>query len=360
MIDKVNYAVTSEAFVHSFKIALACLLGLVVSDVFHIENNVWLILTILIVMSSQTHFGGALQKSYVRILGTIIGALIASATSYWATNNDYIAYGVIFLSVLAFSYVATSYSALKDIGIMGAVTTVAILISRQSTINYSILRMLEILAGILIALLVSKLFFPIHARAQLMRNFAKGFRYLNQLYAIMYSDMRTRDKLPKVQSLESSLIDLLADQPTLIKNAKNELSTLPYNKAIAESLLTYQHRLFRTMSFLYQALHREPEHFERLVHISKLDLFNEQVIFLLLALADTLEDKRTLPGLENLESLLPEIEKSIQKEVKALEKDSNAPDYDYPITLHTLLFCCRYIVDEIFVLQTMIGTYRSL
>lgn len=358
MLHKVNNIVSSEAFVHSLKIALACFLGLVISDLFHITNNIWLILTILIVMSSQTHFGGALQKSYVRILGAIIGASIASATSYWATNNPYVGYAVIFLSVLLFSYVANTFKDLKEIGTMGAVTTVAILISRQSTINYSILRTLEILAGILIALLVSKLFFPIHARAQLMRNFAKGFRQLNQLYTIMYSDIKPRDKLPQVQSIESEVIDLLTDQPTLIKNAKNEISTIPYNKAIAESLLTYQHRLFRTISFLYQALHREPEHFHQIAHITKLDLFNEQVIFLLSALADTLEDKRTLPGLENLEALLPEIEKSIQKEVDKINADSSTPDY--PITLHTLLFCCRYIVDELFVLQTMIGTYRSL
>lgn len=358
MLDKINNIVSSEASVHSFKIALACLLGLVISDVFHITNNVWLILTILIVMSSQTHFGGTLQKSYVRILGTIIGAGIASVTSYWATNNDYIAYTVIFLSVLAFSYVANTFRTFKDIGIMGAVTTVAILISRQSTINYSILRTLEILAGILIALLVSKLFFPIHARAQLMRNFSKAFRQLNRLYAIMFSEMKQRDKLPQVQNLEGELIDLLANQPELIKNARNEISTLPYNKAIAESLLTYQHRLFRSITFLYQALHREPQHFEKLIQLTKLDLFNEQVIFLLLALADTLEDKRTLPGLENLEALLPEIEKSIQKEVDQITPESSTPEY--AITLHTLLFCCRYIVDEIYVLQTMIGTYRSL
>lgn len=358
MLDKISSTLGTEAFLHSFKIALACLLGLIISHIFHVQNNVWIILTIIVIMSSQTHFGGALQKSYVRILGTVIGALIAAATSYWATNNAYIAYAVIFLSVLGFNLIANTVNQLKDIGIMGAVTTVAILISRQSTVDYAMLRTLEILAGILIALLVSKLFFPIHARAQLMRNFAKVFRQLNQLYALMYSQMKPRDKLPKVQDLESELIDLLASQPTLIKNAKNELSSLSYNKAIAESLLTYQHRLFRSITFLYQALHREPDHFERLVNITKLDQFNEQVVFLLLALADSLEDKRTLPGLENLEALLPEIENSIQKEVDQIAPESNSSDY--PITLHTLLFCCRYIVDEIFILQTMIGTYRSL
>jgi|GEM_PF-2017930 uncharacterized membrane protein YccC len=338
---------------HSFKTALATLLGLWLCDFFHIDNSPWVVLTIIIVMGSQKHFGGALKESYFRATGTILGAIIAFLTLFFAKHNPYAIAAVIFCGVWWFSYIANSKSSIKSAGILGAITITTILITQESTMQYAAMRVIEILLGIVIALFVSKVVFPIHARSHLLNTYANTFRDMVGLYEIMYDDCKVRDKLPRVQKFEENIVNNFSEIQTLIPNSKNEMSRIPFNKAIAESILTYQRRLFRSMIFMYQAINKEPEKFPMLKNIVLLTHFNEELVNIVKRLADSIEAKGVLPSMDSLNLSLVNLEKSIWEQ-------RQSRSMDILINIDTVLFCTKHIVDEISVLQMLIGTYRSL
>lgn len=338
---------------HSFKTALAALIGLMICTFFHIGNSTWVILTIIIVMGSQRHFGGAIQQSYFRAIGTIIGATIAFITLFFAGHNPYVLAIVVFISVWWFSYIANSRSRIKDAGILGALTVATILLTRDANLQYAIMRVVEILLGIFIALLVSKIIFPIHARLHLLDTFAQTLREMVELYEIMYDNCKVREKLPRVQKLEEVIVSHFTEIRTLIPNCKNEISSIRFNQPIAESILAYERRLFRSMLFMYQAINKEPDKFSILKKVELLTQFNENVCHVLRQLADSIENKGTLPPVENLNLSLIELEKSIK-----LKRRSRP--LDVIVNIDTVLFCTKHMVDEISVLQMLVGTYRSL
>ena len=68
--------------IHSIKTAIACLIGVTLEKYYNWPSGQWVPITIMVVMSAQTHFGGALRKSYMRLLGTISGVAV-TVTVLW-------------------------------------------------------------------------------------------------------------------------------------------------------------------------------------------------------------------------------------------------------------------------------------
>ena len=69
--------------IHSLKTAIACLIGLGVEKYYNWPSGQWVPITIIVVMSAQTHFGGALTKAYMRFLGTVAGVAISILTLFF-------------------------------------------------------------------------------------------------------------------------------------------------------------------------------------------------------------------------------------------------------------------------------------
>ena len=62
----------------SIAAGLAYLVGLCLGKVLGIEQMyLWMVITVLVVMSTQPNLGGALDKALMRFLGTVVGALVA-------------------------------------------------------------------------------------------------------------------------------------------------------------------------------------------------------------------------------------------------------------------------------------------
>lgn len=347
-------SLTSDIFIHSLKTAIACMIGVGIASFFHVYNSLWLVLTIIVVMGSKTHFGGALTKSYFYILGTLFGAAIACVTLYFAGKNLPVISLVIFFTVLGFSYIANGSSRIKDAGSLGAITTVTILISQNPTLDLALLRVIEIIGGILIALLVSKFFFPIHARAQLLDGYAQIFQDLIELYKMTYEETKASEKQTKVHALEGKITNDLTACQDLIGSCKAEISTLPFNKAMAESILNYQHRLYRSLIFMYQAINKEPENFKTISELPQLQELTAVSQEMILGLAKSLSGHQRLPDTKILLSTLEAFEKLTCENLYNTSKTE-----EEIIHIHTVLFCARHMTDEISVLQMLIGNYKQ-
>src|SRR4030067_2765553 len=73
--------------IHGLKTAVACLVGLAIEKYYDWPSGQWVPITIMVVMSAQTHFGGALRKAYMRFLGTVCGVITVVAVLWFFGGN---------------------------------------------------------------------------------------------------------------------------------------------------------------------------------------------------------------------------------------------------------------------------------
>ncbi len=174
----------NNRLIHSLKTAIAFLIGLLIVWVFHLPaHGQWLLISLLVVMCAQSRVGAVMQKSYMRFLGTLIGACIAVLTLYLAYPSVVWTTLILCLTTALFSYIADSPGYLSDAGPLGAVTVVIILIGQNPSYTTALDRFLEISLGILIALLVSRFIWPLHSRTQLryiMKNTLQDLKILSE------------------------------------------------------------------------------------------------------------------------------------------------------------------------------------
>ncbi|TXD50389.1 MULTISPECIES: FUSC family protein [unclassified Polaribacter] len=102
-----NLSLNSTMFRHSFRLTMAIVFGYLLGFLFDIQNTYWILLTIVVIM--RPSYGLTKERSKDRIIGTLIGAVIAVGIVL-ITQNTYV-YGVLaFISlILAFSLIQQNY-----------------------------------------------------------------------------------------------------------------------------------------------------------------------------------------------------------------------------------------------------------
>ncbi|OIZ94189.1 hypothetical protein A1D18_04850 [Candidatus Rickettsiella isopodorum] len=162
------HKLNSDRIIHSLKTAIALLFGLLVSYLFKLPlQGRWVVITILVVMCAQSRVGAILQKSYMRFLGSVIGASVASLMLWLVYPNVVFTILILCIATAVFSYIADSPSTWSEAGPLGAVTLIIIVISQNPNFYTVVSRFLEINLGIVIALLVSRFIWPLHSRTKL-------------------------------------------------------------------------------------------------------------------------------------------------------------------------------------------------
>ncbi|HEY9168570.1 MAG TPA: FUSC family membrane protein [Lutibacter sp.] len=95
-----NFSFNSPIFKHSLRLAVVVLVGFVIGKSFSMQNPYWILLTIVIIM--RPNFGLTKSRSINRVVGTLIGAAIASVVILITQNT--IIYGIIAAISLPLAY----------------------------------------------------------------------------------------------------------------------------------------------------------------------------------------------------------------------------------------------------------------
>ncbi|WP_299105058.1 FUSC family membrane protein [uncultured Winogradskyella sp.] len=104
-----NLSIRSTIFKHSLRLAIAVMFGYAFGLFFDFQNPYWIILTIIVIM--RPSYGLTKERSKNRIIGTLIGAALATGLVFIITNPYiYGALGVLSI-VIAFSMVQKNYKA---------------------------------------------------------------------------------------------------------------------------------------------------------------------------------------------------------------------------------------------------------
>ncbi|KIJ69535.1 hypothetical protein HYDPIDRAFT_145711 [Hydnomerulius pinastri MD-312] len=197
----------------------------------------WMIISYVWVLETNT--GATWRVGYLRLSGTILGAIYAFITVLVCGRNPY---GIVVL-VTAFDIPASWLilkSSIPSLGVVASVTLPPVVLAHYLTpqMPYSILdlaliRAATIAIGIVSALTVNGLVFPRHSRVLFLNQTSRTLGFLSQLYLLLGRGMFhniyafTPNDKQKTLKLELHIRNALHRSKSLLTTMNDELSLVP-------------------------------------------------------------------------------------------------------------------------------------
>lgn len=151
-----NLSFSSTLFRHSLRLTITILIGFIIGKILPFQNVYWILLTISVIM--RPGYGLTKERSFNRILGTVLGGLIAFGILYFIHNNIIISIFTILSMLLGFSFTQTNYKISATFVTMYIVFIYGILTPNVGTvIQY---RILDTLVGAILAFLSNHFLWP--------------------------------------------------------------------------------------------------------------------------------------------------------------------------------------------------------
>ncbi len=102
-----NLTFSSTYFRHALRLTIAIMVGFLIGTFLPFQNVYWILITVIVIL--RPGYGLTKTRSYHRIIGTVLGGLIAFGLLFIVQNNQLIATMAIVTMILAFSFVQTNY-----------------------------------------------------------------------------------------------------------------------------------------------------------------------------------------------------------------------------------------------------------
>ena len=151
-----NLSFSSSIFRHSLRITVTLIIGLTLGSYLTFQNAYWILLTIIVIM--KPGYGLTKERTFQRIIGTILGGIIAFGILYFIKDTFIISLFCIICMLLGFAFSQTNYK-------IGAtfVTMYVVLIYGILTPNVNELvqyRIIDTLVGALLAAVANYFLWP--------------------------------------------------------------------------------------------------------------------------------------------------------------------------------------------------------
>lgn len=267
---------SAERLLHSIKTSIAAGSAYLLAKFVGQPSDQWIVISTIVVMCAQIYVGGMLQKSYLRLLGTLLGCLMASATILFLGHSLLSGLAAIVFASFFFSYLATIKDSYNQMGTLGAVTTVIILLSSNPTLEVALMRFIEISVGILIAALISQFVFPIHARTHLRRSQAASLAQIKKYYINAVSNRQKGNRAGS--EMDESVVKSLLLQRQLANDSAKELVGKRFDPAHFARTLYCERELLRAINFMDMAMMKAENTTSLLQPTSGLQPFHQAVI----------------------------------------------------------------------------------
>jgi uncharacterized membrane protein YccC len=162
-----SLSAVSQPAKHAVKTAIAAMVAIALCQTFQIPEGTWAVVSTVIVM--QANIGGSLRAAWQRLLGTVIGAAIGVAHS-WAIGTG--AWPVGMALILTILVCATLE--IQDSYRMASATTVMVMLADgPNAWLVGVYRFVDVIIGIIVAVVVSFCIWPARARDHLRGGLAQ-------------------------------------------------------------------------------------------------------------------------------------------------------------------------------------------
>lgn len=151
-----NISFSSTIFRHSLRLTVALILGGLAGKFLPFQNVYWILMTIIIIM--RPGYGLTKQRSIQRVIGTIIGGIIAFSILSLTPNHFILSLLAILCMLLGFSFTQTKYTVSATFVTMYIVFIYGILTT--DFLNVIQFRIADTLTGALLAYLANHFLWP--------------------------------------------------------------------------------------------------------------------------------------------------------------------------------------------------------
>ena len=181
-----NFSFSSAIFRHSLRLTITLLFGFIIGVFLPFQNVYWILLTIIVIL--RPSYGLTKERSFQRMIGTIIGGLIAFGILYFVHDNRITSVLAILCMLLGFSFTQINYKVSATFITMYVVFIYGILTPNISDlVQY---RILDTLVGAVLAFVANHFLFPtwefLNAPIHLKKSIAANQEYLKEI-ALFYN-----------------------------------------------------------------------------------------------------------------------------------------------------------------------------
>ena len=185
-----NFSFSSAIFRHSLRLTITLLFGFIIGVFLPFQNVYWILLTIIVIL--RPSYGLTKERSFQRMIGTIIGGLIAFGILYFVHDNRITSVLAILCMLLGFSFTQINYKVSATFITMYVVFIYGILTPNISDlVQY---RILDTLVGAVLAFVANHFLFPtwefLNAPIHLKKSIAANQEYLKEI-ALFYNKKGT-------------------------------------------------------------------------------------------------------------------------------------------------------------------------
>lgn len=182
-----NLSFSSTIFRHSLRLTLTILVGIVIGNLISVEKVYWILLTIVVIL--RPGYGLTKERSYQRIIGTVLGGLIAFGIISVVQNPYAISTFAIIAMLLGFTFTQTNYK-------VGAtfVTIYVVFIYAMLTPNVRDVvqfRVMDTFVGAVLAFSANYFLWPswefLNVRVFLKKSIKANYHYLKEI-SIFYNE----------------------------------------------------------------------------------------------------------------------------------------------------------------------------
>lgn len=180
-ILKENLSFSSTIFRHSLRLTITIAIGFIIGEVFPLQNVYWILLTVIVIM--RPGYGLTKQRSYQRILGTIIGGILAFAFLSFVQDTVIIGLLAIICMILGFTFTAINYRIGATFVTIYVIFVYGML--NPNTFNVIQDRIVDTAIGALLAFMANYFFWPswefLSTRVYIKKAIEANRDYLNEI-----------------------------------------------------------------------------------------------------------------------------------------------------------------------------------
>jgi uncharacterized membrane protein YccC len=250
-----NLTFQSVTFRHAIRLGAAAAIATAIAASLHLPRDYWVVVTVLVVL--KPNFGGTIERVIQRIAGTIVGGVIAMIITIFIADQTMLFLCVAVLAFISFSIRSFGYGFFTLV--MTPLFMVLLDLANPGDWKVSLFRILDTLAGGVLALIGGYTLFPVWERERLPLQLARTLLAIREYFDKATEAYLGKSILPReIERSKSQAVLEVANATTASQRLLSEPAHVRGDVEPTLSAVNYARNLFLAIGAIDEHFHEFP------------------------------------------------------------------------------------------------------
>jgi uncharacterized membrane protein YccC len=255
-----NLTFQSVTFRHAIRLGAAAAIATAIAAGLHLPKGYWVVVTVLVVL--KPNFGGTIERVIQRIAGTILGGVIAMLITIFVPDQTMLFLCVALLAFISFSIRSFGYGFFTLV--LTPLFMVLLDLANPGDWKVSLFRILDTLAGGVLALIGGYTLFPVWERERLPLQLARTLLAIREYFNKATDAYLGKSILPReIERSKRQAALEVANATTAAQRLLSEPAHLRGDVEPTLSAINYARHLFLATGAIDEHFHEFPAGGER-------------------------------------------------------------------------------------------------